>query len=777
MAAVLVVASLSHVCCDRMRVDLGVVAPATLASAQHKVTCGSNRQVMARLTQPGFSSSVSSGDPALPCKLIYIALPPDADLATVRVVPGSYSTEAIPGCYDIGPAPVAVTSGGEEHWGFGKSIVAHRNKKTYGRNTLYPAQQVRVRSVGNLRTWKVAVLEFWPYAYNPVTGRLRRVRSDHAQLSFSRKPPKAVGGADALAPSMAAFVTNLGDAAEWYGSSLENLPAGYAIITTNAVALASEALPNFAASLRGRGFAVSIVTESDWGGGVGDIAADRIRAWLKSNYLALNLQYVLLIGDPKPTTGDVPMKMLWPRRWSASYREAPSDYYYADLTGNWDKDGDGFAGEEPDDFGVGGIDRIPEVYVGRIPYYGDMVQLDSILTKSMLYKSSAHGDWARKCLMAMKPLDSSTPCYQLGEQITFDSLFPLEAQPDRVYDDAYGLPIPPEHYPCDYDRVLDQWKSGAGLVFWMTHGSYNTASSVFVSSRCEYLDDSKPSFVYMASCSNGQPEYPGSLGYCVLAKGGVTTLSASRVSWYYIRETDYRNTDSIGGLGYQYARFLAGMEPCGRAAIDARLATPMSIWPNHLVFNLYGDPSLVYDIRRSVASAKQAEEGAIVKIDYCLVSRVGSGSECYVQDADRCGGIRISGIWSDLKLTVGMALKVIGRMTYEEGIRVLQDAQVTPLADQVLPSGETPTVNPLAMLNRNVGSPMNQGLLVTVWGRVVSVAQDGFVISDGSVPSGLRIACLCPASVAVGGRVKVTGISTPDGVEVYQAGDVCSWGE
>lgn len=750
-----------------MRVSLGAVAPAPTASASQKARSNSKTALPVRITQAGFCSSVSSGDPALPCKRIYIALPPDADVESVKIIPGSYRTETLAGKFDIAPVPAAATSDGGLHWGSGKTVIAGRNRKIYGKNAFYPDQHIRLLEVGNLRTWKIAVLEYWPYAYDPATGQLRRVTSDTAQLSFSRKSSRTPRPADPAAAAMSGFVENRASAADWYGaaSSSSAAPAGYAIITTNAIASSSKALASFATFQATRGFAVKIATENDWGGGTGDVAAERIRTWLKNNYLALGLQYVLLIGNPDPTLGDVPMKMLWPRRWSTSYREAPSDYYYADLTGNWDRDGDGYAGEEPDDFGTGGIDQIPEVYVGRIPCYGNIAELDSILRKTIAYESTPQGDWARNSLLAMKPMDDSTPSYQLGEEITADCLPSVRTDPDRVYDDSYGLDPSPEHYPCDYDTVLNQWTSGAGLVLWMTHGSYNTAASVFVSSRCMYLDDSKPSIVYMASCSNGQPEYSGSLGYSVLAKGGVSTLSASRVSWYYPGESDFTDSDSIGGLGYQYAKCLTvRAETCGRASMDARLANPMGIWPNHLVFNLYGDPSLTYNVRRNVGSLRQAADGVSVQLDSCLISRIGEGAECFVQDTDRCGGTRVTGTWGGA-LDSGTRVSVSGQMGTENGMRVIKNAQVTP-------TGGTAVLSPLGMTNRSTRDPKAVGLLVTAWGSILSNSASSFVISDGSLKGGLKVTCHGTAWVPSGGRVRVTGISTADGIAVYAAGDI-----
>jgi len=469
------------------------------------------------------------------------------------------------------------------------------------------------------------------------------------------------------------------------------------------------------------------------------------------------------------------MKLLWPRRWATSYRDAVSDYYYSDLTGNWDPDADGYAGEEPDDLGPGGVDGIPEVYVGRIPFYGSITALNSILRKTISYESNPRGQWAQSFVLAMKPMDADTPSYQLGEQIRSDFIGPLGLSPDRVYDSDYSLSPAPERFPCDYDTVQNEWMKGAGLVFWMTHGSSNTAGSVFSSSRCAYLDDSMPSIVYMASCSNGMPEDAGNLGYSVLARGGITTLSASRVSWYYLGETDFANSDSVGGLGYQYAHFLLeASESCGRAAMDARLANPVYIWPNHLVYNLYGDPSSTYRLLRaatavpSVGAAKLASDGAWVRLDGAVLSRMGDGPECFVQDANRCAGIRVTGEWGGIaNLQPGSRTAVIGCLATENGMRVLKQAEM-------IPSGVIGTVGALGMSARSVRSPKSVGLLVVVWGRVLSVSGSSFAITGANkkIP---RITITRHGLVTVppvGAFVRVVGISTPDGVAVYQAGDM-----
>lgn len=762
--------------CDTMPVDLGFGSPVMSPGRAGLVGPASGVGAsIERIAVPGFCSSALSGNPALPCKLIYLALPPNADESSVSIERGC-STVTLPGSYDIAPVPAIASSATGLEWGFGKSIVAGRNALVYARNEFYPREQLRVVHVGRLRSWKVAVVEFWPYAYNPVTGQLRATISSHAALSFTTKQGAAATAADPVAASMSGFIENRSQAAGWYGSATASASAPrYVIITTNAIASASAALSEFVSFQSARGFLVTVATEGAWGGGTGDIAAENIRAWLKNNYLALGTEYVLLIGNPNSSTGDVPMKLLWPRRWGTSYRDAVSDYYYSDLTSNWDLDADGYAGEEPDDLGPGGIDGIPEVYVGRIPFYGSIVDLDSILRKTISYESNPGGQWTRTFLLAMKPMDADTPSYQLGEQITRDFIGPLGLSPDSVYDSDYGLAPAPEHFPCDYDTVQNEWMKGAGLVFWMTHGSSNTAGSVFSSSRCAQLDDSMPSIVYMASCSNGQPEDAGNLGYCVLARGGITTLSASRVSWYYLGETNFTNSDSVGGLGYQYARFLlGGSEPCGKAAMDARLAAPVGIWPNHLVYNLYGDPSSAYRLPRaatavpSVAAAKLASDGAWVRLDGAVLSRMGDGPECFVQDAGRCAGIRVTGEWGGIaNLQPGSKTAVIGYLATENGMRVLKQAVM-------IPTGARSAVGPLGMSARSVRAPMSIGLLVVVWGRVLSVSGSSFTITGANkkIP---RITITCHGSATippVGAFVRLVGISTPDGVAVYGVGDM-----
>ena len=85
---------------------------------------------------------------------------------------------------------------------------------------------------------------------------------------------------------------------------------------------------------------------------------------MQENYIEKNIEYVLLIGNPDPddqfdendSIGDVPMKWTFPLNkyqyitrtpmYASDIKPCPTDYYYSDLSGNWDIDGDLLYGEK-----------------------------------------------------------------------------------------------------------------------------------------------------------------------------------------------------------------------------------------------------------------------------------------------------------------------------------------------------------------------------------------------------------------------------------------------
>ncbi|PNX49654.1 MAG: hypothetical protein BV457_00955 [Thermoplasmata archaeon M9B1D] len=130
----------------------------------------------------------------------------------------------------------------------------------------------------------------------------------------------------------------------------------YVIITTNAIVENSEELDHFIYAKELQGHNIKVITENEFNSLVGDPpneTPEKIRKCLKNYYETYGIDYALLIGDPDPDDpknpsdhiGDIPMKMTSSQYWYYWDWFEPTDYYYADLYGNWDLDGDGFAME------------------------------------------------------------------------------------------------------------------------------------------------------------------------------------------------------------------------------------------------------------------------------------------------------------------------------------------------------------------------------------------------------------------------------------------------
>jgi parallel beta-helix repeat protein len=99
---------------------------------------------------------------------------------------------------------------------------------------------------------------------------------------------------------------------------------------------------------------------------------------------------------------------------------------------------------------------------------------------------------------------------------------------------------------------------------------------------------------------NGYPELSTNLGYSLLKKGAIATVSASRPSLYRpsIYTTGVWDPDGYPDnteIGYEYVKRLVENKSAGKALYDAISSFNISNcanWLNFMVFNLYGDPSI-----------------------------------------------------------------------------------------------------------------------------------------------------------------------------------------
>ena len=424
-------------------------------------------------------------------------------------------------------------------------------------------------------------------------------------------------------------------------------PPGYVIITSQEIRDLSTKLTSFAAHKASRGFTVTIFDESDWGG-VGltdDAAAEALRGFLQTIDGPLGVDYVLIIGDPRLNTGPVPMKAVYPRNQNAigtnpsggsvvcgfAQELVPSDYYYAELDGDWDLNGNGKYGEfgqydavgtPTGDFGPGGVERNYDIAVGRIPVYkstsnpsllaNGIVALDSILQKTIDYQNTplAGIAWRKSALIAIEGANR----FFYGEQVKDDILDPNGfTSVYRVYDaDTCYTNVPqtcnppltsaPDALTCSIANTTAGWLAEPrGMVTWFTHGSGSGAAAITNTSQALLLDNDYPSITWQASCYNSLPSNTNNISYALLKDGAIATLGATRVSHGPGSPVDLQNDPGhhagIVGMGYWFwERVIYQQDSVGNALMgvkqDNTLYGRCWYWQNYTGFNLYGDPEI-----------------------------------------------------------------------------------------------------------------------------------------------------------------------------------------
>ncbi len=379
-----------------------------------------------------------------------------------------------------------------------------------------------------------------------------------------------------------------------------NSTVGYYILTTTNIIDTSLELTNFIAHREMTGFNVELISNTVWGAGIGDAAANNMRSWLQNNWTNAGgtqaIEYVLLIGNPHPSSGDVPMKICYPEG-----AECPTDYFYAELTCNWNLDGDSKWGEWDDDFNFSNdYPTATEIYVGRIPYYGSISNLDSILRKLMRYEDTSQTNlyWRSNTLLPMDKNGISMDTAELGEWIKEEALIPAGCASYRIYDSDGGYY--PDVTPCTRSTTVTAWTNlPFGCVAWFCHGYTATSCGVLDISDVPKLNDNSPGFIFQGDCNTAKPEVSNNLGYSLLLHGAINTIGATRFA-YYSGGTSKpwigSNTRRTPGMefGYIWGLVVKRLSSAESLQLFRETHDPYdkTDWMNHIEFNVYGDPAM-----------------------------------------------------------------------------------------------------------------------------------------------------------------------------------------
>jgi len=198
---------------------------------------------------------------------------------------------------------------------------------------------------------------------------------------------------------------------------------------------------------------------------------EKIRNFLKDKTKGYTKTFTLLIGAPYGNVGEegCPMRIV---DWGISNGIYPTDYYYADLDGNWDSNGDGVYDPVKDD-----IKAEVHNFVGRVPFSSaDVVK--KILDNTIAMQKS---ELKNKALLAMINNETNGSNIgdgaNIGEKVRLNILEPAGFSVTTLYEKEGDFP---SNYPCtaplneenfdkyfcDNDIVVTLGHSGRAREIW-----------------------------------------------------------------------------------------------------------------------------------------------------------------------------------------------------------------------------------------------------------------------------------------------------------------------
>jgi|GEM_PF-1499739 len=608
----------------------GEILTITLEAGDYEITA--DEQGQQRILMDDFGSLARPGEPWLPGRIFHIALPPLAEVRSVTIE--GLAPRELPGEYRLAPAPPMLPQAGADP-DLLRSIredYHRRRRRIYETDDPFPERAGQFLGPGALRKYTFARVSFVPFAYVPRSGRLihyprARVtidytapgRTDEVRKLLSDR--KMEGRAEQL-------LINYQQARRWYPRTE---PEGktedwdYIIITTPGRVSACDSLKNWKTDL---GYDVRVVTTAwiDSNYFVGEDRQEQIRRFLKDKYLdsEWGIEYVLIAAD----IDSVPMRTCHPMA-DTNANDTPTDYYYADLTGNWDSDDDGRYGEAGQD----NVDWAPEVYVGRIAT-NNAADIGTICDKLADFEADNAAGWKYDALL----LGAMSNFTDEDSNWTWNRTDGADLMEDMINDMLGGLwstttlyekeGVDTSAYLCDDDlthtNVVSDWSTGTyGIVNWWAHGNSDGAArwvwteddgdgipesdagelefkDMIEKSDAPSLDDDHPSIIFANSCLCGEPE-EDNIAQAFLKQGSAGMVASTRTSWYMDGWQDPWDGGNASLDYYFFDELINKDKKLGEALFDAKVYYSTNfLWGWHHQMNLFdfclwGDPSMIWE--------------------------------------------------------------------------------------------------------------------------------------------------------------------------------------
>ncbi len=353
-----------------------------------------------RIEAEGFVSIGEPGTPQLPSIHLHYIIPQNAKVESLVILQSV--TSQIPGEFLVFPNQPPVMSGQTVPW-------FPPDTSIYNSDEPYPEKLIQLVDEGVMDGARIATVAVHPIVYRPQSKRLFMISRVEFDFAFGPEDPPEVqpqvrGEYEQTVydAALKSVVVNDYEIPLYYRKpTLVNedqlgqgipFPTAPVMIITDPIFF--DAFQPYADWLTEQGLYAKLISpQTIYANFVGVDEADEIRKYISYCYRYAGGTYFILGGmDDRvggPASPELPVRVCY--CYEASIHQTPPDphidtvacdYYFCQLDGNWNADGDDLWGEIEDE-----VDQFPEVYVGRI-LCRDVEEADYWVNKALNYEKS-----------------------------------------------------------------------------------------------------------------------------------------------------------------------------------------------------------------------------------------------------------------------------------------------------------------------------------------------------------------------------------------------------
>ena len=314
------------------------------------------------------------GEPMLPYHEVALLLPPGEIAMSIEVI-GENAT-VVPGSFILYPKQeVRPISQGPS----GRFI---KNESVYQRDASYPETPTGHLITQTLNGFNFALCTFTPVNYNPAQGRITFYEKVTIRV-ITKSDPALSKVRNNYSPSKNALnrVRNFAQNPEMMKQypQMDTPKSAYQLLIITPAIFQNEFQP-LIDMYTSKNIYTQVKTVEDINNSITGIdLQEKIRNYIKDQYLNNSIEYVLLGGDDQ----FIPHRGFYCHVISGSgYDDGdiPADLYYSGMDGNYDLNGNQIYGEVADS-----VDLLPDVAVARMPVI-DTAELHHMIHKSVSYQ-------------------------------------------------------------------------------------------------------------------------------------------------------------------------------------------------------------------------------------------------------------------------------------------------------------------------------------------------------------------------------------------------------